>query len=192
VLINTVSVGAFAPAPYAAAYAAAKFGLEGLIESLRAELVDQPGIQVCGVYPSFTDTPGMRHAANYTGHDLEPESPFYDNPEDVAKTIVSVALRPRRQAMVGALTPLTRLGHAVAPRLVERISGAVMHRHLSRTPPAPVTHGNLFEPVQEGRGVQGGFRKPPPAWVSPAMMAGVAMAAAAAYSSLARRSGGHR
>ncbi|WP_207457276.1 SDR family oxidoreductase [Azospirillum sp. SYSU D00513] len=186
VLINTVSVGAFTPAPFAAAYAAAKFGLEGLIESLRAELADTPAIQVCGVYPSFTDTPGMRHAANYTGHELEPESPFYDDPMDVAETIVEVALKPRRHAMVGLLTPLARLGNAVAPRLVEKVAGLGMKRHFERTPPAPRTDGNLFEPVEAGRGVEGGFRTPPPSWMSPVVMAGVAVAAATAYSSLAK------
>lgn len=190
ILINTVSVGAWAPAPYAAAYAASKFGLEGLLESLRAELVDEPAIHVCGVYPSFTDTPGMTHGANYTGHELQPESPFYDDPEDVAETIVALALRPRAQAMVGALTPLTRLGHAMAPRLMEKIAGHGAHRHFDRTPPAPASDGNLFEPMEKGRGVTGGYRTPTPGWVSPMIVASVAAAAAAAYAGYARRQNG--
>lgn len=188
ILINTVSVGAYAPSPYAAAYAASKFGLEGLLESLRAEAGDAPGIHICGVYPSFTDTPGLRHGANYTGHALEPESPFYDDPEDVAETIVALALRPRPRVTVGALAKLALLGHAVAPRLVEAVAGYGARRHFSRTPPAPVTDGNLFEPMEAGRGVHGGFLKPPPAWATPAVMAGVAVVAAAAYGGLARRS----
>jgi len=187
VLITTVSVGAYAPAPYAAAYAASKFGLEGLLESLRAENGDMPGIQVCGVYPSFTDTPGIRHGANYTGHELEPESAFYDDPEDVAETIVAVAMKPRPRTTVGALAKLALLGHAVAPRLMERIGGYGARRHFSRTPPAPVSDGNLFEPMEEGRGVHGGFLRPAPLWASPVVMAGVAVAAAAAYTSLRRR-----
>lgn len=93
--IATVSVGAFAPAPYAAAYAASKYGLDGLLESLPAELVDSPGLHVCGVYPAFTDTPGMMHGANYTGHELSPEGPICDDPDDVAATMVAVARRPR-------------------------------------------------------------------------------------------------
>ncbi|MBB3263277.1 NAD(P)-dependent dehydrogenase (short-subunit alcohol dehydrogenase family) [Azospirillum sp. OGB3] len=190
VLINTVSVGAWAPAPYAAAYAASKFGLEGLLESLRAELVDAPGVHVCGVYPFFTDTPGMSHGANYTGHQLDAESPFYGDPQDVADTVLSLALRPRAQAMVGAMTPLTRLGHAVAPRLMEKIAGYGAHRHFSRTPPAAPSDGNLFSPVERGRGVTGGFRTPPPDWVSPLLVAGVAAAAAAAYAGYARRRNG--
>lgn len=191
VLINTISVGAYAPAPYAAAYAASKFGLEGLVESLRAELGDEPGIHVCGVYPSFTDTPGMMHGANYTGHALEPEGPIYDDPEDVAETIVALALRPRSRVTVGALAKLALLGHAVAPRVMEAVAGYGARRHFSRTPPAPVSDGNLFEPVEEGRGVYGGFNRPPPAWAAPAVLAGVAAAAAAAYVGLARRNTRH-
>ncbi|WP_431854441.1 SDR family oxidoreductase [Azospirillum sp.] len=187
VLITTISVGAYTPAPYAAAYAASKFGLEGLLESLRAEVGDQPGIQVCGIYPSFTDTPGIRHGANYTGHELDPESPFYDDPEDVAETIVAVALKPRPRTTVGALAKLALLGHVVAPRLMERIGGYGARRHFSRTPPAPITDGNLFEPMEEGRGVHGGFHRPPPSWAAPAMMAGVAVVAAATYAGLRRR-----
>ncbi|WP_035691422.1 SDR family oxidoreductase [Azospirillum halopraeferens] len=188
ILITTVSVGAYTPAPYAAAYAAGKFGLEGLLESLRAELVDAPGIHVCGVYPSFTDTPGMKHAANYTGHALEPQSPFYDDPEDVAETIVALALRPRPRVTVGVLAKLALLGHAVAPRLVEWIGGTGAHRHFARTPPEAPTDGNLFRPVERGRGVRGGFRTPLPAWTGPVAMAGLTVAAAAAYSALTRRS----
>ncbi|KAA0583490.1 SDR family oxidoreductase [Azospirillum sp. B21] len=184
--IATVSVGAFAPAPYAAAYAASKYGLDGLLESLRAELVDSPDLHVCGVYPAFTDTPGMMHGANYTGHELSPEGPIYDDPEDVAATMVAVARRPRAKAMVGALTPLARLGHAVAPRLVEAVAGYGAHRHFDRQPPAPHDDGNLFQPVERGRDVTGGFYTPPPAWVSPVLMAGAAVAAFAAYRGLRR------
>ncbi|CAO3435369.1 SDR family oxidoreductase [Azospirillum endophyticum] len=184
--IATVSVGAFAPAPYAAAYSASKFGLDGMLDSLRAELVDSPGLHVCGVYPSFTDTPGMMHGANYTGHALSPEGPIYDDPDDVAATMVAVARRPRARAMVGALAPLSRIGYAVAPRLVEKVAGYGMHRHFGRQPPASPSDGNLFRPVEEGRGVTGGFYRPPPAWLSPVLVAGAAVAAIAAYRSLGR------
>lgn len=186
--IATVSIGAFAPAPYAAAYSASKFGLDGMLDSLRAELVDSPDLHVCGVYPSFTDTPGMMHGANYTGHELSPEGPIYDDPNDVAETMVAVARRPRARAMVGALAPLSRLGYAVAPRLVEKIAGYGAHRHFDRQPPAPHSDGNLFRPVKRGRGVVGGFYTPPPAWVSPMLMAGAAVAVVAAYRSLGRGS----
>jgi short-subunit dehydrogenase len=66
-LVNMISLGGWVPAPYATAYTASKFGLRGFSESLRAELADQPEIHVCEVYPTFVDTPGMSHGANYSG-----------------------------------------------------------------------------------------------------------------------------
>ena len=75
VLINVISFGAFMGTPLAASYTASKFGMRGLSESLRAELQDYPDVHVCDVYPGFVDTPGVRHAANYTGHELHPSPP---------------------------------------------------------------------------------------------------------------------
>ncbi|MBK3803817.1 short-chain dehydrogenase, partial [Azospirillum brasilense] len=76
-------------------------------------------------------------------------------------------------------------------RLMEKIAVHGAHRHFSRTPPAAASDGNLFRPVERGRGVPGGFRTPPPAWVSPLLVAGVAAAAAAAYAGYARSKNGN-
>lgn len=192
-LIATVSVGAWTPTPFAAAYGASKYGLDGLLESLRGELVDAPGIHVCGVYPWFTDTPGIAHGANYTGHAIDAAGSYFIDPEKVAETIVSLALQPRPRAEVGMMTRLARLGHAVAPDMMGAVGGMAMHRHFSRTPPEAVRDGNLFEPVQEGRGTRGGYYRPPPVSAAGLAVAGVAVAAAAAYAGFARRpQGGHR
>src|SRR5690606_11812847 len=69
-LINLISMGGWVPAPYAAAYTASKFGLRGLSESLRAEVSDLPKVHVCDVSPTFVDSPGLRHGANYTGSNI--------------------------------------------------------------------------------------------------------------------------
>ncbi|MCR5867870.1 SDR family oxidoreductase [Aquincola sp. J276] len=70
-LINMVSIGAWAPTPYAVAYTASKFGLRGFSEALRAELRDLPDVHVCEVYPTFVDTPGFQNGGNYTGRRLK-------------------------------------------------------------------------------------------------------------------------
>ncbi len=67
VLINTLSVGSWVAQPYAVAYSASKFGLRGLTQALRGELVQWPGIHVCDIYPGVVDTPGFRDGGNYTG-----------------------------------------------------------------------------------------------------------------------------
>ncbi|MGY4445848.1 short-subunit dehydrogenase [Bradyrhizobium sp. i1.3.1] len=48
ILINNISLGGWAPTPFAAAYTASKFGLRGFTASLRQELRGHPNIHVCG------------------------------------------------------------------------------------------------------------------------------------------------
>ncbi len=63
VLINNLSFGAWVPALFAAAYSASKFGRRGFTDALRAEFAFAPGIDICDIYPSFIDTPGIQHGA---------------------------------------------------------------------------------------------------------------------------------
>ncbi|MBA2406042.1 MAG: SDR family oxidoreductase, partial [Bdellovibrionales bacterium] len=72
VLINNISLGAFVPNPFAAAYSASKFGQRGFSEALKYELKDYKDIHVCDVFPAFIDTPGFAHGANFTGKVIKP------------------------------------------------------------------------------------------------------------------------
>jgi len=118
-----------------------------LSESLRAELQDYPDMHVCDIYPGFVDTPGVRHAANYTGHELHPTPP--DRPEDVAEAIVRVAVDPRDKTSVGALAKLAPLAHAVASGLGRWVMARVIGIGLSRTPAQAATSGALFSPADD-------------------------------------------
>lgn len=155
--INMISLGGFAALPYASAYAASKFGLRGFSEALRAELADHPQIHVCDVYPAFIDTPGILHAANYTGRKLSAPPPLYD-PRTVADAVVSIALRPRPTTTVGWVTNVVRAAHAVAPALCAGIMARVMKTYFMRAPPALKTDGNLHSPPAIAGGIDGGFR----------------------------------
>jgi short-subunit dehydrogenase len=157
VLINNVSIGGFIPTPYAASYAASKFGVRAFSNSLRQELRAWPDIHVCAVYPFFMDTPGVQHGANYTGRALQPAPPVYA-PEKTAEAIVNLAERPRRQVMVGAIARLAKLEYQLAPRLVEWGLARFTEAYLSRAEPSPVTAGNLYEPMPEQAGLHGGWR----------------------------------
>lgn len=159
VLINTISFGGWVPAPFAASYSASKFGLRGLSDALRTELRRWPGIHVCDVFPSFIDTPGVQHGANYTGRALKPAPPVYA-PERVARAMVSLAERPRGAVTVGAVATLARLGYALAPALVRWTADAFIRAYLRRAAPAPVTDGNLFHPQARRDGITGGWRSP--------------------------------
>ncbi len=157
VLINMISLGAWAPAPYAAAYSASKFGLRGFSEALRGELSGWPDIHVCDVYPAFMDTPGMAHAANYTGRQLRPAPPLYD-PRLAAEAIVSLARHPRPSVTVGAAATALRVGHAVSPVLSSWIGAKVVERYLNQADTAPRSDGNLYAPSL-GNAIDGGFRR---------------------------------
>ena len=157
ILINTGSVGSFVPAPFAAAYSASKFGLRGFTEALRAELQPSPDIHVCDIYPSFVDTPGVQHAGNYTGRYLKPP-PMILAPERVADAMVQLARAPRDATTIGVPAGLARLGYALLPGLSRAIGRWAMQRYFAQAPRIAMGPGNVFTPVPQGRGTDGGWR----------------------------------
>lgn len=156
ILINNISIGAWAPTPFTAAYTASKFGLRGFTASLRQELVAYPDIHICGVFPAMVDTPGFVHAANMSGRRLDP-GPMLYQPEDVAETFVRLVRRPRDEVAVGWPARAGRLSYAMAPRLVETLLGAASRFLLSRAPRTEKSLGALIEPTAAGADASGGW-----------------------------------
>lgn len=156
VLINNISVGGYTPTPYAVGYSASKFGLRGFSQSLKGELSKWPHIHICDVYPAFLDTPGIQHAANYTGHYIKPAPPVYD-PQRVARTIVSLASEPQDSVMVGGMASVLRVASATAPRLLRRGTAWFMERYFKNAEPLPLTPGNVLLPVDYGTSIHGGW-----------------------------------
>ncbi|MDP9317011.1 MAG: SDR family oxidoreductase [Chloroflexota bacterium] len=158
-IINMASIGGRVPMPWATTYTASKFAVAGFTDTLRYELATHSAIEVCGVYPAFVDTPTNLHSANYTGRTLRPVPPVVD-PKHVAEQIVGLALRPRRAVYVGALhgvvAPFALMPETTG-RLVGRL-GAQFFLHSGS--PAQATDGSLFEPVEEGTGIHGGWGMP--------------------------------
>lgn len=155
--INMISVGGFVSTPFAAAYGASKFGLRGFTEALRAELAAYPGIRICDVYPSFVDTPGIAHGANYVGKRLAVPPGALD-PRTVAAAVVRTAKRPRNAVPVGAEVHLARLSHAVAPALTTRIMARLMDFAFRRARPVPEAEGTLYRPPAGTGAIDGGWR----------------------------------
>lgn len=159
VLINLLSIGSWTPAPYATSYSAAKFGLRGFTDALRGELQPWPAIHVCDVYPSFVDTPGLQHGANYVGVELKPP-PGVVSPEAVARAVVGLADRPRRQVVVGrGVTALARIARALAPQTTINLMRHGLDAYFAFGRPAPVGAGNLFA-ASHGAAIHGGWRRP--------------------------------
>lgn len=160
-LINLISAGGWLPSPYAAAYTASKFGLRGLSEALRAEVSDLPHVHVCDVAPTFVDSPGLSHGANYTGRNLQPRIPLLD-PRAVADAVVALAQpggAKRAVTWLGRGAGPGRVAHALAPQGVGALMRWVTDRALRSARPVPApSDGNLFAPSR-GTSIDGGMRR---------------------------------
>lgn len=155
VLILFGSVFSELAAPYVIPYAVSKHGIAGFAKGLRMEL--RGAVDVCTVMPASIDTPIHQHAANLTGRKVRALPPVVA-PRRVARAVVRIAERPRRNTIVGvaqgALVPARR----VLPRLVD----AMTHRYmklaaLKRASEAP-HEGNLRAPDPASNAVTGGWR----------------------------------
>lgn len=159
VLINNISIGGFLPVPFGVGYSASKFGLRGFSAALKAELSNWPGIHICDVFPAFLDTPGIQHAANYTGKYLKPAPPVYD-PRRVAMAIVKLAEKPRPEVMVGSLSSFLRISYSLFPGMTRGITAKVIRYYLNHADVMPKSDGNVFGPVDYGNSVYGGWGLP--------------------------------
>lgn len=162
VLINNASILGFAGWPYASPYVASKYAIRGLSECLREELVDARGIHVCTVMPATIDTPIFLRGANYTTYAARAVPPVYD-PQRVARAMVALARKPKRERIVGGFGLLVALGKTIAPSLVERFvawSGPwLQFRRTEQPTPAQREGGNLQVPLDIGGPVRGGWKR---------------------------------
>jgi len=159
ILINNISLGGWFPTPYGAAYTASKFGIRGFSESLKGELKDYPDIHICDLYPGFLDTPGIQHAANYTGKTIKPAPPVYD-PRKVARAVAWLINNPQSRTTIGASAVFLRLAFQLFPTLTRTITASVIRSYLKQAEPMPVSSGNILHQVPYGTSVEGGWRKP--------------------------------
>ncbi|HJW16710.1 MAG TPA: SDR family oxidoreductase [Flavisolibacter sp.] len=160
ILVNNISVGGWIVTPYAASYTASKFGLRGFFESLKGELQNFPNIHVCDLYPGFLDTPGMQHAANYTGKYLKPAPPVYD-PRRVGRAVINLFRLPESTVTIGAAPGFLKLAYATFPVLTRNITASVIRGYLKKAEPIENTTGNVIEPVEFGYNIDGGWSNAP-------------------------------
>lgn len=159
ILINNISIGGFLPVPYGVGYSASKFGLRGFSAALKGELGEYPNIYICDLFPAFLDTPGIQHAANYTGKSIKPAPPVYD-PVRVAQAAVKLADRPRSETMIGSLSLLLRASYALLPLLTRAATSMVIRTYLKQAEEIEKTNGNIFTTVDYGNAVHGGWGLP--------------------------------
>jgi short-subunit dehydrogenase len=159
ILINNISVGGFLPVPFGASYSASKFGLKGFSSALKAELSSFPDIHVCDLYPAFLDTPGIQHAANYTGKVLRPAPPVYD-PNRLALAVVSMIEHPKAEMHMGSASTVLWLAYKLFPSLTRGATKKFIDLYLKNAESTPSTNGNLFNTVNYGTAIHGGWGVP--------------------------------
>lgn len=157
ILINNISVGGWFATPYMAAYCASKFGLRGFFEALKGELKDFPNIHVCDLYPGFLDTPGIQHAANYTGKYLRPAPPVYD-PRKVANAVVALIQDPKGRKIIGSSSFFLKMAYGIFPTLSRNITASFIQAYLKNADRTENTSGNILRTVDYGTGIDGGWQ----------------------------------
>lgn len=160
VLVNTGSIDSEVPLALQTTYAATKAAVLSLSRSLNKELelVDQDdAIKVATIMPWAVDTPWWTHAANYTGH--QPRMAAMDDPGMVIDAIVRACTHPSEEIPVGPRARASDISHHLFPDLTERFSAKVAAREAGKAWPLAPTSGSLYEPMPEGRGIEGGIRE---------------------------------
>lgn len=156
-LINVGSILSKVGQPFVPSYVISKFALRGLSEALRAEVANQPNIHICTLLPYAVDTPHFQAGANFVGREAHAMPPA-QSPEVVARALVDLIDRPRRELHVPRSAQLGLALHALFPRAVER----VIHDALSRWhfgAPQQLGSGNLWEGKLEPPTIHG--ERPP-------------------------------
>ena len=160
VLVNVGSIDSEVPPAFQTVYAATKAAVLSLGRSLNEELRltgEGEAIKVATVMPWAVDTPWWIHAANYTGH--QPRMAAMDDPQLVVDALVEACRDPKEEMPVGVKAKAADLSHGLFPGLTERLTAKVAQKELEKADEAPATSGSLYEPMRQGRGVEGGIRR---------------------------------
>lgn len=153
-LINVGSVLSKVGQPFVPSYVISKFGLQGLTETLRADIADMPHIHVAALLPYAMDTEHFESGASEIGWGAYPLSPL-QQPEKVAQALVDLVRRGGRQRLVPRVAMLGLALHFLAPRTVERLLLDILSKWHFGDQPMARTSGSTFEPQHETGSVHG-------------------------------------
>jgi short-subunit dehydrogenase len=154
VLINVGSILSKIGQPFVPSYVISKFALRGLSEALRAELADELDIHVCTLLPYAVDTEHFESGANHIGRGIHAMPPM-QSPEKVARALLALAERPRRELHVPRVAQLGLALHAACPRSTERVLFEALSRWHLGSEPERAKRGNLDRPEKSDGNVHG-------------------------------------
>ncbi|MDP9427527.1 MAG: SDR family oxidoreductase [Actinomycetota bacterium] len=157
-LIQIGSSLAFRGIPLQSVYCASKHALNGLYDSLRAELLhDRSRVQITSVHMPAMNTPQFRLGLAKMPHKAQPVPPIYQ-PEVAARAVVWASEHHRREVWVGASTVATILGSRLAGGLLDHYLGRTGYSSQQTDEPAdPEAPDYLFSPVPDDHGTHGPF-----------------------------------
>lgn len=155
VIINLGSEASAKAIPLQGIYSASKHAIKAYTDALRTELRhDDIPIAVSLIRPTAINTPYTEHAANRLERGAPSlPSPIYD-PILVAKAIIKCAVKPKRDAYVGANSRLATLMEGIAPGFSDRMYEKKLYREQVRGTGVPHTRQNEglhHAPEEEGK-----------------------------------------
>jgi short-subunit dehydrogenase len=158
---SIVQVGssiAYRGIPLQTAYSGAKHAIQGFTEALRAELMhDGVNIHLTMVQLPAVNTPQFDWCKNTTDRAWQPVPPIFE-PDLVARAIEWAAFHKKREVYVGETTYKAIWADKLIPGFVDYYLAKTGHRSQwydgANDPHKP---SNLWRPIDEDRGAQGGF-----------------------------------
>jgi len=174
ILINNVSIGAFMPAPYSAAYSASKKGIAGLMETLQGEISNFPDIHISNIYPGIQRSTGNQHSAKYSGLDFK-IPPLAADPRDTAAKFVELAKNPKKGMFPDAVSYILKTVHSLIPSTIVNTASAGM-RLMMNFKNAPADPGNIMSPSENPHRIYGETALPVPSKkVKNALLTGIGL-----------------
>ncbi len=157
-LIHVSSIEARRAFPFHSAYAAAKHGIDGMLEVLRVELRKEGvPISVTNVMPAGINTPLFNKSRTKLGVKPMPAPPIYQ-PSTVAKVILYAAEHPTRDLIAGGAGKAMLMTQRLSPRLMDAIVTRVGFRiQQTKEPRSADAPNNVFGPIQGYDRVEGDF-----------------------------------
>jgi NAD(P)-dependent dehydrogenase (short-subunit alcohol dehydrogenase family) len=144
--------------PLQSAYCGSKHAIQGLIDSVRTELIhDAPGVRICMVQLPGLNTPQFEWIRSKLPGKPRPIGTVFQ-PEVAARAIHFAAHSDRKEMLVGGPTVESVWGNKVASAWLDDYLAKVgFAGQRSPEPVSPDRQDNLFEPVPGDFGAHGPF-----------------------------------
>ena len=158
VVVQVGSALAYRGIPLQSAYCGAKHAIQGLVDSVRCELLhDKSNVRVCMVQMPALNTPQFGWVKSRLPNNAQPVPPIYQ-PEVAAEAIVFAATNNRREVYVGMPTVKAIVGNKIVPGLVDQYLASMGYDSQQTDEPAdPNKPNNLMQPLPGDHGAHGTF-----------------------------------